>query len=63
MTCAAYAAIARGSLGGLALRYDGGAVRLWSVVFLALAVVGALVSLRRVLRIDPVEATSGGGAR
>ena len=60
---AAYAGIARGRLGGLALRYDGGAVRLWSVLFLALAVVGALVSLRRVLRIDPVEATTGGGAR
>lgn len=60
---AAYAAIARGRLGGLALSYDGGAVRSWSVAFLVLAIGGALVSLRRVLRIDPVEATTGGGAR
>lgn len=60
---AAYAAIARGRLGGLVIRYDGGAVRVWSVAFLALAVLGALVSLRRVLRIDPVEATTGGGGR
>ncbi|MFV0308112.1 MAG: ABC transporter permease [Desertimonas sp.] len=58
-----YAAVARGRLGELVVRYDPGAVRAWSAAFLALAVAGALVSLRRVLGIDPVEAATGGGAR
>jgi len=60
---ALYSMIARGRVGGLSLDYDGGAVRLWTVAFLGLAVVGSLVSIRRVLRIDPIEATTGGGQR
>ena len=34
----------------------------WAVVKLVLAVVGSLGSLRRVLRIDPIDATTGGGS-
>ena len=54
-----YAAVARGRVGGLSLRYDPFAVGLWSALFVVLSLVGALGSLRRVLRVDPIEATSG----
>ena len=55
--------VAGGRIGSFALRYRRGAVVLWAVLLLVLGLIGALVSLRRVLRIDPVEATTGGGAR
>ena len=38
-------------------------VVIWGVVFVALAVLGSLASLRRVLRVDPVTAASGEGDR
>jgi putative ABC transport system permease protein len=47
----------------LTLRFDVGAVVVWSVLLLVLGFASALVSVRRVLRIDPIEATTGGGAR
>ncbi len=58
-----YAAVARGRVGGLLLRYDPAAVGAWSAIFTVLALVGAMASLRRVLRIDPIEATTGAGGR
>lgn len=58
-----YWALARGKIGGLNVRYDPAAVNTWTIVFVVLALVGALVSLRRLLRIDPFEAVSGGGQR
>jgi putative ABC transport system permease protein len=54
-----YAPLSQVRVGGLALRFDPTAVALWSVLLLGLALVGAVVSVRRVLRIDPVEATAG----
>ncbi len=50
-------------VGGLELRFDTGAVSLWSALFVVLGLGSALVSLRRVLRIDPIEATAGPGVR
>jgi ABC-type antimicrobial peptide transport system permease subunit len=47
-------------VGSLTLRFDGRALATWTGVFLVLAVVGALASLRRVLRVDPLEAAAGG---
>jgi putative ABC transport system permease protein len=49
-------------VGGLSLRFEPGLAVVWAVVFLVLAVVGSLGSLRRVLRIDPIDATTGGGS-
>jgi|JI10StandDraft_1071094.scaffolds.fasta_scaffold435039_2 putative ABC transport system permease protein len=51
-----------GRVGGLSLRFEPGLAVVWAVVFLVLAVVGSLGSLRRVLRIDPIDATTGGGS-
>ena len=50
-------------VGGLPLRFDPGVVLTWSALLIGLGLVSALVSLRRVLRIDPIEATTGGGVR
>jgi putative ABC transport system permease protein len=46
-------------LGGLTLRFEPGTLLLWSVGFLVLAVLGAIASLQRVRRVDPVSATVG----
>jgi putative ABC transport system permease protein len=51
-----------GRVGGLTLRFEPGLAGVWAVVFLVLAVVGSLGSLRRVLRIDPIDATTGAGS-
>lgn len=58
-----YWLVARGKVGGLTVRYDPSAVITWTIAFIVLAALGALVSLRRVLRIDPFEAVAGGGGR
>lgn len=58
-----YLPVSQAQVGGLALRFDPSAVALWSAVLLVLGLLSAGASLRRVLRIDPVEATTGGGAR
>jgi len=50
-------------LGTINLRFDPASVGLWAVLLLVLGIVSSLVSARRVLRIDPIEATTGGGAR
>jgi putative ABC transport system permease protein len=50
-------------LGSIALRFAPGTVALWSALLLGLGVLSAFVAARRVLRIDPIEATTGGGAR
>lgn len=60
---ALYAPVTRVGLGFLSLRFDPTAVLVWSVLLMALGVLSALVAVRRVLRIDPVEATTGGGGR
>lgn len=60
---ALYAPLTRVEVGSLSLRFDGSAVVLWSAVLLVLGLLSAVVAARRVLRIDPIEATTGGGAR
>ena len=60
---AIYTPVSQAQVGGLSLRFDTRAVVVWSGLFLALALLSALVSLRRVLHIDPIEATTGAGVR
>lgn len=60
---ALYALVTRVRVGGLTLRFDIGAVVFWSVLLLVLAMVSAAAALRRIVRIDPMEATVGGGLR
>ena len=49
-------------LGAITIRFNLGAVLFWSVGLLVLGVASALVAARRVLAIDPLEATTGGGS-
>jgi putative ABC transport system permease protein len=51
------------TLGAIDLRFDPVAVGVWSALLLTLGVLSSLVAARRVLRIDPIEATTGGGGR
>jgi putative ABC transport system permease protein len=60
---ALYALLTLVEVGSLTLRFDIGAVAVWSGLLLVLGLVSALVSARQVLAIDPVEATTGGGVR
>ncbi len=60
---ALYAPLSRVRIGAIALRFDPGAVLFWSVLLVVLGLVSAIASARRVLAIDPLEATTGGGAR
>ena len=53
--------LSQATVGQLALTFNTGAVLLWAGLLLALGVASALVAARRVLAIDPVEATTGGG--
>ena len=56
-----YYPVSQLNLGGLALRFETGAVIFWSVLLLTLGLASSLVAARRVLRIDPIEATTGQG--
>lgn len=58
-----YAPLSQVELGAIALRFNLGAVVFWSSLLLALGLLSALASARRVLAIDPIEATVGGGGR
>jgi putative ABC transport system permease protein len=60
---ALYAPLAQAQIGSIALRFDPVAVLFWAVLLLVLGILSALASARRVLAIDPVEATTGGGGR
>ena len=59
---ALYTPLSQMTLGSIALRFDGRAVAFWAVLLLVLGLLSAIVAARRVLRIDPIEATTGGGA-
>lgn len=48
-------------LGEIQLSFQTGAVVFWSLLLMTLGVLSALFSASRVLRIDPLEATSGAG--
>jgi hemin transport system permease protein len=58
-----YAPLSQVELGSIALRFNLGAVIFWSILLLVLGLLSALASARRVLAIDPIEATVGGGGR
>lgn len=58
---ALYYPLSQAQLGGISLRFETGAVIFWSLLLLVLGVASSLVAARRVLRIDPIEATTGAG--
>ncbi len=58
---ALYYPLSQAQLGGISLRFETGAVIFWSILLLVLGVASSLVAARRVLRIDPIEATTGAG--
>ncbi len=58
---ALYTPLSSQTLGSIPLSFQTGAVVLWSVVLFVLGLLSALVAVRRVLRIDPIEATTGAG--
>lgn len=56
---ALYAPVSQQRLGGIPLRFETGAAVFWAIALVVLALLSSLLSARRVLRIDPVEATVG----
>ena len=61
---AMYLPLSNQQLGGVPLSFQGGAVVFWAVLLLVLGVLSSLFAARRVLAIDPIEATKGtGGGR
>ena len=48
-------------VGSIALSFQGGAVVGWTIALLALSALSSLVAVRRVLAIDPIEATNTAG--
>jgi putative ABC transport system permease protein len=56
-----YLPITGRNLGGLQLRFETGAVIFWSILLMTLGVLSSLIAARRVLQIDPIEATTGAG--
>jgi len=58
-----YTPVSQQRLGGIPLRFETGAVVFWGLLLLVLGVGSSLVAARRVLSIDPIEATSGGANR
>ncbi len=58
---ALYAPLASRRLGGIPLRFETGAVLFWTVLLISFGTLSSLVSVRRVLRIDPIAATTGAG--
>ncbi len=60
---ALYFPLSQRRLGGIPLQFETNAVILWGVVLLVLGVGSSLLSARRVLKIDPIEATTGGANR
>ena len=53
--------VSQATIGQLSLTFNPGAVLLWALLLLTLGLASALVAARRVLAIDPVEATTSGG--
>jgi putative ABC transport system permease protein len=58
-----YTPLSQAELGDVALRFDPAAVAFWAILLLALGLLSAVAAARRVLAIDPFEATTGGGRR
>ncbi len=61
LAVAMYTPLSSRRLGGLPLTFQTGAVVFWAVALLVLGILSALVSMRRVLRIQPIEAITGAG--
>ncbi len=60
---ALYTPVSQLRLGGIPLRFETQAVIVWAALLLVLGIGSSIVSARRVLAIDPIEATTGGGNR
>ncbi|HSM65151.1 MAG TPA: hypothetical protein VK860_02480, partial [Ilumatobacteraceae bacterium] len=60
---ALYAPISQRRLGGIPLRFETQAVVTWGILLLVLGIGSSLLAARRVLQIEPVEATTGGAGR
>jgi putative ABC transport system permease protein len=58
-----YWPVSQQRLGGIPLRFETGAVAFWAVTLMALGIASSMLSARRVLAIDPIEATTGGANR
>lgn len=58
-----YTPLSQARLGEIQLSFDVSAVLIWSALLLGLGLLSAIVSARRVLKIDPIEATTGEGGR
>jgi putative ABC transport system permease protein len=57
---AIYTPISQQRVGGLALRFETNAVIFWAILLTILGLGSSLISAKRVLAIDPIEATRGG---
>ncbi len=60
---AIYTPISQVRLGGIQLRFETQAVIFWAILLMILGIGSSLVSAKRVLAIDPIEATTGGANR
>ena len=60
---ALYTPLSQAQLGDIKLSFDVGAVLIWSALLMGLGLLSAVVAARRVLKIDPIEATTGEGGR
>ena len=58
---ALYTPVSQQRLGGIQLRFETTAVITWAILLLVLGAASSLLAVRRVLSIEPVEATTGGG--
>lgn len=61
LAVAAYAFLTRGKTGSLRLQFDAPNVAFWVTILVVLGVASAGASIRRVLAVDPNQATGGGG--
>ncbi len=57
-----YAPISQQQLGGIALRFETAAVIGWAIALMVLGLGSAMIAARRVLAIDPADATTTSGA-
>jgi len=60
---AVYTPLSQRRIGGIQLRFETQAVVVWAVILLVLGIGSSLFAARRVLRIEPIEATTGGANR
>jgi len=58
---ALYLPLSSQKLGNISLKFETAVVIFWSILFLVLGLLSSLVAARRVLAIDPIEATTGAG--